>query len=474
MPRTRPPRHRYCREVTHDALTQPSDRQQPDRQQPDRQQPDRQQPDRQQLAATLRATLPYLADDSTLSPTIGGRAAALATLAQIKPQPYRESRNFLSGDVTRLSAYLRHGVLTLAEVRDYALAQVSDPAETGKLINELAWRDYWQRLYGELGEGIWEDQEPYKTGFAASHYADTLPEDIPLAETTLACMDGFSEDLRQTGYLHNHARLWFASYIVHWRQVRWQAGARWFLEHLIDGDPASNNLSWQWVASTFASAAYIFNRENLERYTEGAYCKRCPHANAGTCLFEHSYDTLQEDLFPRLRHPAASQDTPSSSNLYARPAETPGAQAREGKPLLWHHTDSLNPASAMLSAHIGAPAVFLWDTGWLMPSRISMKRVMFIAECLAEMPGPIEVRAGEPADELLAAARSAQADYMLAQRTPDPRLNTAAAYVSKHLPVVWFDPPAFVESSRGFDLKRFSRYWKRAGQTAMQPTRPNP
>ncbi len=409
-----------------------------------------------------------------MSPTRGGRAAALETLAQIKPREYERSRNFLSGDVTRLSAYLRHGVLSLAEVRDFALEQVSDPAHAGKLVNEFAWRDYWQRLYVELGEGIWQDQEAYKTGFAAADYADVLAEDVASAETTLVCMDSFSKDLRRTGYLHNHARMWFAAYIVHWRRTRWQAGARWFLEHLIDGDPASNNLSWQWVASTFASAPYIFNRENLQRYTNDAYCKVCPHARTGTCPFDQSYEALQDELFPQLHDQTNQSDAPMPPKPYAKPAEKPSASSGKGKPLLWHHTDSLNPASPTVARYPDAPAVFVWDTGWLVPSRISMKRVMFIAECLLEMPGTIEVRAGDPAEEVLAAARSVQAGYILAQRTPDPRLNAAAAQVSRQVPVVWFDPPPFVESSRGFDLKRFSRYWKRAQSAAMQPTRPSP
>ena len=101
-----------------------------------------------------------------------------------------------------------------------------------------------------------------------------------------------------------------------------------------------------------------------------------------------------------------------------------------------------------------------------------MKRVLFLAECLLEMPGHLDLRAGEPAEELLAAARAVGADYLLAQRTPDPRLNAAAAQLHPHLPVVWFDPPAFVQGTRGFDLKRFSRYWKRAQTTAMQHTHP--
>ena len=426
-------------------------------------------PDRQHLAEALRALLPYLANDFTVSPTLGGRRAALDTLALIKPEPYERNRNFLSGDVTRLSAYLRHGVLTLAEVRDYALEQASDPWRAGKLINEFAWRDYWQRLYVELKEAVWQDQEPYKTGLTGDAYTDELPEDVASGETTLVCMDSFSRDLRVSGFLHNHARLWLAAYIVHWTRSRWQAGARWFLQHLIDGDPASNNLSWQWVASTFASAPYIFNRENLERYTAGAYCSVCPHAAAGTCPFDHDYEALEQTLFPRLHH-RFGQNSQTPSRLYTTAAKKHVEMAPEGKPLLWHHTDSLNPASSLLAAHTGAPAVFVWDTGWLVPNQISLKRVMFIAECLSEMPGSIQVRVGEPAEELLAAARSAQAGYVLAQRTPDPRLLAAAAQVEKDLPVIWFDPPPFVESSRGIDLKRFSRYWKRAQNSAMQRT----
>ncbi len=308
---------------------------------------------RQQLAAALQGYLPHLAGDADISPTLGGRQAALETLAQIDPDSYARSRNFLSGSVTRLSAYLRHGVLTLAEVRDFALQHVSNPAHAAKLVNEFAWRDYWQRLYVELGEGIWQDREPYKTGFTAKQYSDTLPPEIVAGETTLVCMDTFSNDLRQTGYLHNHARLWFAAYIVHWRKSRWQAGARWFLQHLIDGDPASNNLSWQWVASTFSSQPYIFNRENLQRYTDDAYCKVCPHAVAGTCPFDHDYEALEQSLFPRLHDRTVQADAPTPPPPYTRAADkTTDKSAQKsptGKPLLWHHTDSLNPASSLIA-----------------------------------------------------------------------------------------------------------------------------
>ncbi|MDP5337122.1 MAG: deoxyribodipyrimidine photo-lyase, partial [Nodularia sp. (in: cyanobacteria)] len=169
--------------------------------------------------------------------------------------------------------------------------------DASKLINELGWRDYWQRLYVKLGDRIWENQEEYKTGYTPTDYADKLPADITAGTTGMVCIDNFSQELRKTGYLHNHIRMWLAAYIIHWRRIRWQAGAKWFLEHLLDGDPASNNMSWQWVASTFSHKPYFFNRENLERYTKGVYCRQCPLY--GHCDFEGSYEELEQRLFPQ-------------------------------------------------------------------------------------------------------------------------------------------------------------------------------
>ena len=108
-------------------------------------------------------------------------------------------------------------------------------------------------------------------------------------------MDAFRDELVTTGWLHNHARMWMAAWLVHWRRVHWKAGADWFLEHLLDGDPASNHLSWQWVASTFSHKPYFFNRSNLERYSDGRYCDGCH--SAAQCPFEGSYEQLENQLF---------------------------------------------------------------------------------------------------------------------------------------------------------------------------------
>jgi deoxyribodipyrimidine photo-lyase len=231
-----------------------------------------------------------------LSPMRGGWAAAQERLAAIDPGAYGRSRNHLDGAVTALSPFIRHGVLTLAAVRDAVLGRITRRLEGEKLINELGWRDYWQRLWAQLGDGIWEDREPLKTGHPAAAYAAELPADIAAGTTGLACMDAFADQLTSTGWLHNHARMWLAAYVVHWRRVRWQAGARWFLQHLLDGDPASNNLSWQWVASSFSHKPYIFNRANLERFSSGHYCNGCRLDSRG-CPFEASYEQLDARLF---------------------------------------------------------------------------------------------------------------------------------------------------------------------------------
>lgn len=252
--------------------------------------------DRAALIAYLREQFPDAVGDD-ISDLRGGRAAAEAQLADAEiGERYARTRNNVDGAVSRLSAYLRHGVLNLSEVRQAALDRAKDSDNPEKFINELAWRDYWQRVYAEIGDGVWEDREPYKTGYAARDYREDLPEDVADSETGLRCIDAFSAELRITGYLHNHQRLWLAAYIVHWRRVRWQAGARWFLQHLLDGDPASNNLSWQWVASTFSHKPYFYNRENLERFTGGRYCADCPLAARG-CPFDASYEALERRLF---------------------------------------------------------------------------------------------------------------------------------------------------------------------------------
>ena len=226
------------------------------------------------------------------SPTL---EAAQARLDAVNPQAYARSRNAIDGAVTRLSPYLTHGLLTLPEA--YQAIHARTPLEPqGKLVFEFGWREYHHHVWAHLGERIHGDLHPGLLD--ASAYASELPEDVRQAATGIPVIDEAVRTLYATGYLHNHARMWLAAYVVHWRRIQWQAGARWFLQHLLDGDPASNNLSWQWVASSFSSKPYMFNRANLERFSSGRYCSACAAATDGTCPFEASYEQLQADLLP--------------------------------------------------------------------------------------------------------------------------------------------------------------------------------
>ncbi|WP_315856614.1 FAD-binding domain-containing protein [Synechococcus sp. EJ6-Ellesmere] len=251
--------------------------------------------DRGAMVRELTARFPQAVGDA--SPIRGGSEPALAALEALDPVRYAASRNHLDGAVSGLSPYIRHGVVSLAQVRDVVQQRMAGGPEpvSEKLLQELAWRDYWQRLWLRLGDGLWENLEPLKTGHPEAAYAPGLPGDIDEGRTGLACIDAFARQLSDTGWLHNHTRMWLAAYVVHWRRVRWQAGARWFLHHLLDGDAASNNLSWQWIASSFSAKPYLFNRANLERFGAGRHCPGCPAAES--CPFEASYEDLQERLF---------------------------------------------------------------------------------------------------------------------------------------------------------------------------------
>lgn len=424
--------------------------------------------DRRDLAHTIAELFPTACGG--LSPIRGGGVAALAQLAQLDPIAYGRSRNHLDGAVSGLSPYIRHGVLSLAEVRDAVFRWLEDRGygRSGqraegrqlacKLINELGWRDYWQRLWKQRGDGIWNDQEPLKTGHPPGRYADLLPADIAEGRTGLACMDAFVGELLGRGWLHNHARMWLASYVVHWRQVQWQAGARWFLQHLLDGDPASNNLSWQWVASSFSQKPYLFNRANLERFAGDRHCRGCLLAGAG-CPFEASYETLQQRLFAPSPL-GLDQSLPAPVQRLAAPAPPPRSAPPPGRPLVWVHGEALGPANPALRAWPEAPALFVFDTSLIAASGLSRQRLGFLYECALELP--VSLRQGDVAEQVLAFAARLGADGVVTSAAVDPRFELIRRRIAAAVPVQVLEPEPFVRLKSPPDLRRFSRYWRQA------------
>ena len=408
----------------------------------------------------------------------GGRLAALEQLASIDPEAYGRTRNHVSGAVTRLSPWLRHGVLSLADVRDAALSRARRPEDAAKLISELGWRDYWQQVYAAVGDRIREPIEVPAQSPRSDALLEQVPPDVLAAQTGMHCIDAFVEKLYHTGWLHNHERMWLASWLVHVRGVRWQAGADWFLSHLIDGDPASNHLSWQWVAGTFSAKPYLFNRENLETFTDGVHCQPC--GLRGFCSVEGSYDELADRLFAA--HPSIARESlrirPRLEAAVAHDATEQPAAIRN--PLVWLTLDSVAATSPAVAAHQEAPRVFLIDPEWLAAERPSLNRLLFLFECLAEIPR-VEVLLGDPRRSIHARARAHGCDGLVLADTPCPRIRRAAAAIQSvpagaaadgaSLPVVMVPWPRYCDRSRVSDLGRFSRYWQKVGQTAMQPTR---
>ena len=178
--------------------------------------------DRNALEQFLRQQFPAAAlIDAGLSPVSGGRKAAELVLRRLDPVAYNRNRNFLHGAVSQLSPYVRHGLLGLAELKDWLISQKRPWRDQEKFISELAWREFWQRVWQQRGDQIWQDIELLKTGHLPESYNPALPIDVLNGETGLACIDAFQQQLVSTGWLHNHARMWLASYLVHWRRISW-------------------------------------------------------------------------------------------------------------------------------------------------------------------------------------------------------------------------------------------------------------
>jgi deoxyribodipyrimidine photo-lyase len=425
-------------------------------------------------AAALALEFPGCGDtaeggaDASMSPWEGGRAAALARLAAIDPAAYARTRNHVGGSVTRLSPWLRHGVLSLAEVRDAALARAQRPEDAAKLISELGWRDYWQQVYAAVGSRI---RQPLETPAQVSRVPplEQVPPDVLAAQTGLQCIDAFVQKLHRTGWLHNHERMWLASWLVHVRGVRWQAGADWFLSHLLDGDPASNHLSWQWVAGTFSAKPYLFNRENLETFTSGVHCQPC--GLRGDCPLDVSYEALAARCF------AADGPTPREP-LRIRPqtAAPGGRHAAIHRPLVWLTLDSAAATSPAVLSYPEAPRLFVIDPAWISGERPSLNRLRFLFDCLADVPR-LEVLLGDPREILPERAQAYGCDGLVLTETPCPRIRHAAAAIQAaetgtppSLPVTFLSWPRFCDHSSVRDLRRFSRYWQQVGTSAMKPT----
>lgn len=234
---------------------------------------------------------------------IATREAGLERLEEFLPRArdYARARNFDRGpadrsNVSLLSPYLRHRLVTEEEVwRAVSARHPGSAAE--KFLQEVVWRTYWKGWL-ERRPQAWED---WLARLPETDRSEGL-EEARLGRTGIGPFDEWARELVEHGYLHNHARMWFASIWIFTLRLPWEAGAAFFLEHLLDGDPASNTLGWRWVAGLQTPGKhYLARAANIRRYTEG-------RLDPGTSLDE-SAEALPSG--PRL-HEAAAELPPTA------------------------------------------------------------------------------------------------------------------------------------------------------------------
>ena len=226
------------------------------------------------------------------------RAVGLERLEQFLPHAgidYTQGRNDVPGVVSGLSPYIRHRLITEEEVVTAVLGRHSAQA-AGKFIQEVCWRTYWKGWL-EMRPSVWfrylEELRSLRDRMEREPDFKERVRRAEQGEAGLECLDDWARELRETGSLHNHVRMWFASIWVHTLRLPWQLGADFFMRHLLDGDPASNTLSWRWVCGLQTKGkVYVATAENIERYTNGRYA---PHG----LLARDAQPVTEEFLIPQ-------------------------------------------------------------------------------------------------------------------------------------------------------------------------------
>ena len=205
------------------------------------------------------------------------RATALRRLAEFLPAARRyaaERNRVVAGHdaVSRLSPAIRSRLVSEEEVVAKVLAELPFGA-VEKFVQEVLWRSYWKGWLA-LRPQVWT---VYRRRVA--HLRREAPEpvrrraeEVAAGRSGVAVMDLFARELAETGYLHNHARMWWASFWIHVEGLPWELGADHFQRHLLDFDPASNTLSWRWVAGLQTPGkTYLVRRSNVEKHADPAY-----------------------------------------------------------------------------------------------------------------------------------------------------------------------------------------------------------
>jgi len=231
------------------------------------------------------------------------RASAIEKLNKFVDQnlfEYSRLRNFDYGPKNRsniscLSPYITHGVISELELIKKSLNKFSF-SKNEKFIQEVLWRTYWKGWL-ELRPNVWTDylnelkkiREEFKDN---ADYKNAIE-----GKTNIECFNEWVNELKENNYLHNHARMWFASIWVFTLDLPWQLGAEFFMKHLYDGDAAANTLGWRWVAGIQTQGKnYLASEWNIKKFTNNRFSNIKLNENAPPKTSDKTYSALKPDF----------------------------------------------------------------------------------------------------------------------------------------------------------------------------------
>ena len=213
---------------------------------------------------------------------------------------YSKLRNFDYGpdnrsNISCLSPYITHGIINEKEVIKKSLDKFSF-AKNEKFIQEILWRTYWKGWL-ELRPSVWTDflieLKKIKGDFQNNQNYKTAIE----GKTNVECFNYWVNELKENNYLHNHTRMWFASIWIFTLNLPWQLGAEFFMQHLYDGDAASNTLGWRWVAGVQTQGKhYLASEWNIKKFTNNRFSNIKLNENAPPKISEKKYSILNQDF----------------------------------------------------------------------------------------------------------------------------------------------------------------------------------
>ena len=213
---------------------------------------------------------------------------------------YSKLRNFDYGpdnrsNISCLSPYITHGIINEKEVIKKSLDKFSF-AKNEKFIQEVLWRTYWKGWL-ELRPSVWTDflieLKKIKGDFQNNQNYKTAID----GKTNVECFNYWVNELKENNYLHNHTRMWFASIWIFTLNLPWQLGAEFFMQHLYDGDAASNTLGWRWVAGVQTQGKhYLASEWNIKKFTNNRFSNIKLNENAPPKISEKKYSILKQDF----------------------------------------------------------------------------------------------------------------------------------------------------------------------------------